>query len=1225
MKKDFVIFFLIILLILPLASASIFDIFTGKVIENGDLTEQVKCIFADSSEMQKCYTNDYKFSCSGIGSCIADVSGVSGTQLIWKSSCGMEFSTTIDGTNEELKFFCPIPVASTGGGSSSTTVQDSCTKDYICPDGTKIRQCELTSDGLCGCKAVTCPSITSTPTSSTATQIITSSEEIKEQVKCVFTNTGEMQKCYSEDGKFGCAGIGTCIADVYGIKGKQLAWKSTCGGYAYTAIDGNDEYAEFKCEQTTQIPTATQTTVEAPVEYVKEQVKCLFLNSDSMQKCYSEQGACSGIGSCVADVYGAKGKKLEWKSECQSYAYTITDGNNEYAEFKCEPTITPTQTSIVQPTPYSTTVKKAVMYIFVKDDSASNAEKKFIEDLQKEYPSQIDVKYLDVDEASKQGTQTYTIIVATYMKKGIPVTFLNNKVWNGFNDDIAKEIESEVKLCVEKGCTPQPQPPIPDELKIYVSSYMTAAPKISTLQAPVNEGNAKEQIRCIFKNSDVLLNPHTARPEKCLTEDGQYGCVWDGNVEVKENGERKAYCVIMNVEGQKGAKLTWKSSCGGYGYNVIDGNNEDVEFSCIPATNVTTEQIGGKGFMNAYWQCYDGKEFKSNAGNCKSSEVWQKEAQEFCKNDCKKIDMAHPHKKCPLGLSRDAPVGKAVVNGTEYVFELLGASDTEAKIKIINAEGITKNVVLAADSGVTGVSEKVFDLTIMINSRHDNADITVEGGEDYIDCMKCGINSFSVSDECYLEAGKEGVVFMPTVEEAPVPMTIKEAKAVEINKTEEINLICKDSCPFNNKCYPFGYRKADRFCSDNNAFISQLKSAEKCDNSFECKSNVCIAGNCISENLVQKVMNWFKKLFKATEKEETEESIDCGTSMDCMENVFKECKPSKSSQGQAVYEISGLKDEKCVIKVTVDDKFMTCKYENYMLGPKILGDNPEINCKGDLVKWLTEKTISKEAINKRMEEPTQTRALRPVETQIPAEPACEKIKGSNLKYLCNAMIKKDPSDCEMLDESAAPYCYADVALATGNSAICGKIKDSSHKEACEALVEKDKDKCSGWIYADYCYRDVAALTGNTAGCDSIKYEGGKIDCKAVVLNDASLCENSDNQDCYQKVALLTGDEKACDELKKRENEEVGSHRVIYNLDEEVSKCIKMAKKEVDGCLFELDGIGCDLIPAMAKDASLCDKLPALYQGDVSSKDRCYYYAAMSINDLLPPQLIVLRN
>ena len=79
---------------------------------------------------------------------------------------------------------------------------------------------------------------------------------VKEQVKCVFNNTTAEQRCYTavESGSpltFGCSGIGTCVTDVSGPQGTKLTWKSSCGGYAYTTIDGNNEYAEFQCGVTT--------------------------------------------------------------------------------------------------------------------------------------------------------------------------------------------------------------------------------------------------------------------------------------------------------------------------------------------------------------------------------------------------------------------------------------------------------------------------------------------------------------------------------------------------------------------------------------------------------------------------------------------------------------------------------------------------------------------------------------------------------------------------------------------------------------------------------------------------------------------------------------------------------------------------------------------------------------------------------------------------------------
>ena len=84
----------------------------------------------------------------------------------------------------------------------------------------------------------------------------------------------------------------------------------------------------------------------------------------------------------------------------------------------------------------------------------------------------------------------------------------------------------------------------------------------------------------------------------------------------------------------------------------------------------------------------------------------------------------------------------------------------------------------------------------------------------------------------------------------------------ETNETiTEPVLVCKDSCPLDKKCYPFGYRKGGKYCSDNGGFTEQLKGEEKCDNNFECDSNVCVSGKCISEGLIKKVLNWFKRMF----------------------------------------------------------------------------------------------------------------------------------------------------------------------------------------------------------------------------------------------------------------------------------------------------------------------------------------------------------------------------
>ena len=117
----------------------------------------------------------------------------------------------------------------------------------VCEEGEKIctkscPQCVAgTPPELCKCKE-------------TCTYTCPSDCQISEQVKCVFQGSSTTQKCYSNyqtlDGTGFCSGIGTCVTTVSGNKGEQITWKSSCGGYAYTTIDGQNEYAYFNCKNT---------------------------------------------------------------------------------------------------------------------------------------------------------------------------------------------------------------------------------------------------------------------------------------------------------------------------------------------------------------------------------------------------------------------------------------------------------------------------------------------------------------------------------------------------------------------------------------------------------------------------------------------------------------------------------------------------------------------------------------------------------------------------------------------------------------------------------------------------------------------------------------------------------------------------------------------------------------------------------------------------------------
>ena len=811
--KKIIVLFLMLVLGGSVAHAGIFDWITGWIVEGTEVVkEQVKCAFINANSEQKCYTSDGKFACSGTGSCIADVSGERDTKLLWKSSCGGETYTAIDGGGESIEFKCE-------------------------------------------------PTVTQTP--------IPVAELIKEQVKCNFLNFNTEQKCYTSDGNFACSGTGSCENTVSGASGMQLIWKSSCGGYAYTVIDGNNEAAEFKCETQSTLTQTTPTTTTA--SQIKEQVKCVFLNSNTEQKCYTSDGnfACSGTGSCIADIIEDNGKKIEWKSSCGGYAYTVADGNFEYAEFKCEQpaatTATSTQiaTPMSTPAPTSTRDKVRLHYFYWEKECPScESEKSFLEKLKAKY-SQVEYDSYSID--NPLGGNVYSYFVAANLKKEMPTIFLDKKIWTGYDDNIAAEIENKVSSCLEKGCSLTPVAPVP---KIAAAqTTQTSIPLMPVQEVPPTAPDmVKEQVECIFWNSDVLKNPHTARPEECYGN--KFGCKWTGEVVEKESEVKKAryaHC-IAEVSGEKGTQLVWKSSCGGYAYTLIDGNNEAAEFKCTPSSEVKEEQISGKGFKRAYWQCYDGaeqKEVLSADVSCKSSEEWQERAKEFCKDHCYAdkskcgVNSFSVMDECYIEAGKEGIIfatPEKPKGGKKFA---MPPNSKIGDIMVVYFYSDACRFCLGMDGELNKVSKE-----LNININRVNIINEPELAESY--GIK-GVPAFLVlryeSDGIkeFTRYGKADSTAI--INWIAKPAAEAQEKPAEIEKLKEEILICKDSCPLDGKCYPFGYRKGGKYCSDEGAFKEQLKADAVCDNNFECSTNVCVDGKCISSGFIEKMTNWFKRLF----------------------------------------------------------------------------------------------------------------------------------------------------------------------------------------------------------------------------------------------------------------------------------------------------------------------------------------------------------------------------
>jgi hypothetical protein len=93
------------------------------------------------------------------------------------------------------------------------------------------------------------------------------------------------------------------------------------------------------------------------------------------------------------------------------------------------------------------------------------------------------------------------------------------------------------------------------------------------------------------------------------------------------------------------------------------------------------------------------------------------------------------------------------------------------------------------------------------------------------------------------------------------PTGCSNGACVGLNNENKGVVICESGCVIDGKCYVFGYRKSNKYCSDKNLFVDQLRSDLKCDNNFECTSNVCVSGKCVSEGLISRILNWFKNIF----------------------------------------------------------------------------------------------------------------------------------------------------------------------------------------------------------------------------------------------------------------------------------------------------------------------------------------------------------------------------
>jgi len=706
--KRAVLSIILVLLVSLSASASIFDGITGKAAEETEtINEEVKCVFKDTKLEQGCYSDDKQFSCSGIDSCIVNVSGEKGQKLKWKSICeDREITTKIDGIHEIAEFKCEEKY------------------DFLRAAPPKLMLFE-------------------------------------EQVKCVFADSDSEQKCYSDDNRFSCSEIGSCTIDIAAPGyGQRIIWKSTCGGFAYTTLNQTNKTIEFNCQE-----------IKEPYVYeiIEEDVRCIFANSTSDKMCYPLMGkvSCSGTEECAVRISEDKGKIVRWQSSCDRYdylfraiQYTVMDGNPEHVEFICRPLPNIILNS-----------GKIYAYLFYRGECSKDCKKieKGLLGYKEKYP-QLEVKAFDM--AIPENEELFSNI---FFNRGVgpeylPVLFMAGATASSMRYDkrYMDDLDFMIRICVEHGDCPNP---FRSKQEIFVEKNYERYTRVGTWCL----FDDPELVKKCTENYDIPECSNTVR--ECYTENNEFGCKWDGGIVASEDGRKYAYCIARTAAPENTTtNFRWKSSCGGYATTLIDSFSDYAEFKCVQSANITPEDISGKGFLHAYWKCQDGTEQKSAEGAtvCKTTEEWKGEASAFCSGKCFK------------------------------------------------------------------------------NS------------------MLCGLDEFSVAGECYAEPKEEPIPspveqkeLEKEKEKKDKEEELKKEKPEEPKKPEEKEefLFCKDSCPFEGKCYVFGYRKEGKFCSDEGLFVEQLTDDTACENNFECSTNVCVDGRCIGSGLIQRVIDWLRSLF----------------------------------------------------------------------------------------------------------------------------------------------------------------------------------------------------------------------------------------------------------------------------------------------------------------------------------------------------------------------------
>ncbi len=134
-----------------------------------------------------------------------------------------------------------------------------------------------------------------------------------------------------------------------------------------------------------------------------------------------------------------------------------------------------------------------------------------------------------------------------------------------------------------------------------------------------------------------------------------------------------------------------------------------------------------------------------------------------------------------------------------------------------------------------------------------------------IPCDECSLTEFNFSFIYWSSNENSVILYLPdssVLDNSEKYSEIKDLveKYKDIYAPSEVPYLSEDEEQTPSACQ-LGYRKSGSYCNEDGIYVTQKNAESFCDNSFECESNLCIDGECVSSSLWQKIINFFKNIF----------------------------------------------------------------------------------------------------------------------------------------------------------------------------------------------------------------------------------------------------------------------------------------------------------------------------------------------------------------------------